>query len=100
MRSVAARTSGIEATVRSGATSPFSCSNLPAATSSGSIHGVVASFMLLLPFDRVLAARAKGASLGQAHPGRRTGIGPGKPPQGDRFPTPLAVEHRYSIDRK
>src|SRR5947207_6919853 len=47
IRSVAARTSGIEATVRSGATSPFSCSNLPAAISSGSIQGV-ASFMRVL----------------------------------------------------
>src|SRR5215471_19434779 len=48
MRSTAARTSESGACVRSGATRPRLCNSCPAATSSGSIHGV-ASFIVSLP---------------------------------------------------
>src|SRR4029077_18518118 len=55
MRSVAARASASPALVRSGATRPFSCSNCPAATSSGSIHGAASFIASLLTVRGILA---------------------------------------------
>src|SRR5262249_30442689 len=63
MRSCAARTSLIGTTVRSGATRPIRCSNSPAAISSGSIHGVAASFIAIL-LRAQAAARLLGGERG------------------------------------
>src|SRR5712691_1737256 len=57
MRSVAARTSAIPAVVRSGATSPFCCSNCPAAISSGSIQGAASFIAFLLMIADIILCR-------------------------------------------
>src|SRR5437763_7381149 len=58
MRSVAARTSAIDALVRSGETKPLLASNWPAAVSSGSTQGVATSFMAVPPLRQIDLARS------------------------------------------